>query len=304
MTILHLVDSIEYAEANCYQHQLSSSFKGMNVQTMSLPMALSGRCTADAVVCCLKQRTVNRQIKELSRFFGDVPWVMYDQDPWEALKDDSPFKGTYELAKQTPNLRAIAVTTHHYEGLLRERGLPGEFVKMGMLPQYCDEGPNFDARPMKVAFLGTLHPRRKRLVEELQKLRIHVEVRPNSLGYAAFLRALHDVSIFIHNEDTPIIIDGKHENMGKGMWIKDVEAAARGCYSIRNFEQGYTSYCVGIPTIKLYQDPVDAAALIRTIQTMNPEQRSLEITNSVQKIREQNDWHQTAKRLIELATST
>lgn len=302
MHIVDLVDDTLYAKTNCYVHQLTEALdKTSQVERLSLQTVFNTP-KPDAVISRLKQRTVHRIFPQLKTWLGDTPVVFFDQDPWHALEDDSPYRGVYDSLKIL-NLKGIAVTTQHFAGLLNERGLPGEFVKMGMLPQYCVAGPSFDDRPLKVAFIGTLHPRRKRLVEELQRLRINVEVKPNSLGYADFLRALHDVSIFVHNEDTPIIIDGKHENMGKGMWIKDVEAAARGCYSIRNFEQGYTSYCEGIPTIKLYHDPVDAAGMIRTIQALDPQQRLHEITNSVQKIREQNDWHQTAKRLIELASS-
>lgn len=304
MTIIHLVDSVEYAETNCYQHQLTHALRSSfyELKTVSLS-TIRGKCDAEQVVCCLKQRTISKYADDLKRYLGDTPWVIYDQDPWEALKDDSPFKGTYQKVKDS-NLRAIALTTKHFANMLRDMGLPGEFVKMGMLPQYCDAGPSFEERSAKVAFIGTLHPRRKRLFDELKKLRIDVIARPNTLGYGDYLRALHDVAVFVHNEDLPIVIDGKHDNMGKGMWIKDVEAAARGCYSIRNIEVGHDSYCADMPTIKFYRDPVEAAQVIRSIIQMSPTQRALDVKTSVDLIKRQNSWVETAHRLVELNRNT
>lgn len=300
MTIIHLVDDINYIETNCYQHQLAISLKKNfgDVKTVSC-IELTRKIPSDIqlVISCLKQRTLFKIHDQILNYVGDVPFVVYDQDPWQAYMDDSPYKGTYDLLKGF-NLKAIAVTTQWWSDKLKERKLPGQFVKMGMLPDYCNIGPCFQTRNINVGFIGTIHPRRAKLISELKQLGVDVVTNGNSYSYRSYIDMLHNINIFIHNEDCPIMIDGKRDNMGKGMWIKDVEAASRGCFSIRNFELGHDSYCTDIPTIKLYEDPVHARDLIKQIMSMDHVERNNMRISAVEQIKKQDDWSDTSKKLV------
>lgn len=305
MNVVHIVDDVQYIETNCYQHQLTKALRSNanNIRTVSL-FDLKGQTVprdTDSVVCCLKQRTIHREYRELEWYLGDAPVVTYDQDPWESYKDDSPFKGTYDKLKNL-NLKGIAVTTQWWAQRIKEFGLPGEFVKMGMLPQYCDVGKEFSSRNTQIGFIGGLHPRRQKLFNELSSMGINVSTSGNTLGYTAYLTALQDIGIFIHNEDTPIVVNGEPDNMGKGMWIKDVEASARGCFCVRNNEDGASSYCDNIPTIKLYDNVEQIPEIIDEIVSMDPEKRHQMMVQSVDMIKKQNAWKQTAERLIELGS--
>lgn len=298
MNIVHLVDDINYIETNCYQHQLQQAIKSVcEIRTATVVELSQTLKNVDLVISCLKQRTVNRLSTQIRTFVNDTPIVFYDQDPWQAYMDNSCFKGTYDLIRW-PNLKAIAVTTKWWAEYITNEGLPGEFVKMGMLQRYCDSGPRIENRKNQVAFVGTLHPRRKRLFDELLANGVTVTTRPNNLSYAEYLTALHNIGIFIHNEDEPIVLNGKIENMGRGLWIKDVEAASRGCFSMRNNFDGAETYCDQIKTISCFNDPIQACDMIKQILCMNIDIRADYQRQAVETIISQNSWTQTANDLI------
>lgn len=300
MNIVHLVDDVNYVETNCYQHQLYQALKTTaDIKTVTVVELSQTLKNVDLVISCLKQRTVNRLSSQIRTFVNDAPIVFYDQDPWQAYMDDSPYKSTYDLIRWK-NLKAIAVTTEWWANYIKLDGLPGVFVRMGMLPEYCFLGPSFEDRKHKTAFIGTLHPRRKKLVSDLSSLGVNITTRHNNLSYKDYLRELSSVGIFVHNEDEPITICGLRDNMGRGLWIKDVEAAARGCFSIRNMFDGYESYCSEIPTIMCFEDPVHARDLINEITYMNPYKREELRVASVEKIQNENSWKLTAQKLIDV----
>lgn len=305
MKVAYLVDDPAYIKANCYQHQLQQALHASaQVETVSAADITSGKKLGpvDSVVCCLKQRTLYRLNLEVQRYLNGARVVVYDQDPWEAYRDDSPYKGAYDKLRML-NLGAIALTTQWWaQRLQNEFNLPGEFVKMGMLPEYCDIGPSFEFRSSRVGFIGTLHPRRAQLFERLRNMKIDVVTQGNTLGYSAYLQALHNIGIFVHNEDHPIVVNGQPDNMGKGMWIKDVEAAARGCFSVRNNEAGATTYCSDIPTIMLYDDVAQVPDIVSRVTNMDKDERRHLVRTAVGTIAQQDDWSQTAKRLIELGS--
>lgn len=302
MMILDLVDSVEYASTNCYVHQLTKCLNKIdNVKTVAL--ADCQKYKPDAIVCRLKQRTIFRVINELRPWIGTNPIVYFDQDPWHSYMDDSPYKGTYDKLRNL-NLKGIALTTEWWANRLKtEFNLPGVFVKMGMLPEYCDIGNAFEHRKIQVSFIGSVHPRRKKLFDELSSLGINVDVRGNTLGYHQYLMSLQNIGIFVHSEDAPIVVNGEPDNMGKGMWIKDVEAAARGCFSIRNNEVGAESYCEGIQTIKLYNNVNEIPEIIKNIVEMDSLARFCAIFDAVHTIKDQNNWMKTARTLVELVSN-
>jgi len=306
---LHLVDSIEYAESNCFQHQLLREFKRFpNVITVPLDQLNSVPPEFyQRVACCLKQRTVAAKLNELKTVFGRKPFTMYDQDPWHAFMDDSPYKGVYHDVIANFNLRAFAVTTQLWADFLAQRHIPSLFVKMGVLPEYCDVGPKYEDRQIKVGFIGTVHPYRQKLFDDLEELGVQVNVQAgNTLGYRWYMKALSSVQTFIHSEDSPIIVDGKQMNLATGLWIKDIEAMSRGCFSVRNVGgDDHTSYFSGLPKdgsgesmVRLYKNVEDVPAILEGIEKMDSTERQSLIDRTVEYIRQSNEWQRTATKLV------
>ncbi len=300
MRALHLVDSLAYAEANCFQHQLMAALKevGRQVDTVGLD-DLRSADGYDRVICCLKQRTLCRQLDRVAAAIGRTPVVVYDQDPWEAFRDGSPFKGTYERAAARLNVLSFAVTTKRWADLVVERGLPSTFVRMWVQQRYVSGGPAYLDRPVEVGFVGALHPYRKQLFEQLEQMGTKVTVfTGSSLPYPQFMEALSRIRVFIHCEDAPVVVDGKEENLKDGLWIKDVEAAGRGCFSIRNAGAGQDTYCTGIDTVLTYADAREVPELLRALTNMDPLERQATIDRSVGYIQWANRWHETALALL------
>lgn len=297
--VLHLVDSIDYVKANCFQHQLLKALAATGqVETVGLH-DLKSVAGYDRVICCLKQRTVHDRLDQVASILGRMPVVAYDQDPWQAYMDDSPYKGTYQKAARKLNITAFAVTTRLWAHRIEEDMLPAMFVKMWVLPEYCDKGPVFEDRKVPVGFIGSLHPHRRRLFEQLDDLNVHVNVQGgNALSYDGYLRALSDMRVFIHSEDSKIVVDGKEENLKDALWIKDIEAAARGCFTIRNAGADAKSYYEGVETAYLYNDPKEVPDILRAIETMDPVQRQGIINRSVNFIQQSDRWQETATQLL------
>jgi len=302
--ILQLVDTVDYVRGNCFQHQLAHSLGNVcELVQVELKQILweDKAPEADGIVCCLKQRTVDKHLSSLKSWLNGQPIVIYDQDPWEAYKDDSPYKDAYHRSFMNLNVRSFALTTEWWVDFLQENGLPSMFVKMGVLPTYCNENKPYLERSSVAGFVGTVHPRRKELIDIVEKSGIHVAVGTNSLSYPLFLKEIGKIRCFIHNEDMEITVDGKKLNFNTGMWVKDIEAASQGCFSIRSAAQGSESYLQGVPTVKLYEHIDQVPDIIRSIENMDPVERQDMINKSVQFIRSSDEWTKTATLLVEQA---
>lgn len=298
--VIDLVDSIEYTTTNCFAHQLHAALHEVSptIQTVALD-DIENHPRPDRVICRLKQRTLCRCTDRLQRWLGDTPIVIFDQDPWEAFRDGSTFKGTYELAASRLNVLTFAVTTKRWADLVAERGLPSTFVRMWVQPRYVSRGPAYLDRPIEVGFVGALHPYRRQLFEQLEQMGTKVTViTGSSLPYPQYVEALSRLRVFIHCEDAPVVVDGREENLKDGLWIKDVEAAARGCFSVRNAGAGQDTYCAGVDTVLTYADVREVPALLRALSNMDPLERQATIDRSVGYIQWVNGWHETALALL------
>ena len=310
MRAIHLVDSIEYAENNCFQHQLMKALPRVgeiqHCSLSSLERAFDWPSGPQPIICCLKQRTLFREVDKIAELIGRTPVVIYDQDPWQAFMDDSPFKGTYELACSKLNVKSIAVTTELWADFLKARGLPSKFVNMWVSPTYCDPGPSYEDRSIVAGFIGSMHPYRKTLFDRLDDLGVQVNVQAgNTLGYDRYLKALQNIRIFVHSEDGPLVVDGGPMNLKDGLWVKDIEAASQGCFSIRNSGAGYMSYLEGLPQdstgqrlVRTYEDPDEVPGIIEGIQKMDPVERQTLIEMTVEYIKQADMWHETATALL------
>ncbi|MEK7802230.1 MAG: hypothetical protein AAB276_07235 [Pseudomonadota bacterium] len=293
-SLLMLVDARSYIRDNCYQGQLAEVLRDyydvrmITLKEMKyLPWANSK--SYDKVLSVLKLRTLDDNLDVISKFLKDTPLYIYEQDVWQAYMDDSPWKGAYERILKKLNVTSFLLTTQWWTEFVTARGVPATFVKMGMLQRYCDAGPAWEDRHHGLAFQGTLHPHRKKFYDELAGYGVHVEFL-TSRPYAEFLKTLHDIRIYIHTEDAPWCVDGQMIPRN-ALWIKDTEAAARGCFAIRDHEDEAFAYGIkDLPTIFTYRAVSEVPDIIKHIETMNPDARNALMRQSAHVMYERNDW--------------
>lgn len=296
--IVDLVDSYEYITSNCFQAQLTQVLHSLGeVTTVSL--ADMPACPKpERVISRLKQRSLLRDVDVVSAWSRGAPVTIYDQDPWHAFMNDSQYKGAYDVFKAKLNVKSFCVTTKSWCDFMLARGYDAQFVSMWVLPEYCDATPKFVERNIAVGFAGTMHPHRQSLSSILQDANVSFTTYANALPYRQFLQRLSTIQIFPHNEDLQLNVDNEVFNTRSALWIKDIEAIARGCFSIRpgNAEEA-GSYLKGLSTFRLYDDIRQVPDLIKEIQTMDIEERQALIEHDIALIKEANRWIETARTL-------
>ena len=302
--LLLLVDSVAYIRENCYQHQLLETLQTEFAVTM-LPLRqivwnpFVRVRNYDLVLSVLKQRTLASNLDAVSKLLDGRPLAIYDQDPWQAYIDDSPTRGCYVEFQQKLNISALMLTTKWWTDYCAERGLPTKFVRMGMLPRYCDAGPAWVQRPIEVGFQGTLHPHRKIFFDELAAMGLKVTVL-GSGGYSQYLETLHGIQIYIHTEDAPWLVDGQYIPRNS-LWIKDVEVAARGCFAMRNWDEDCAAYGIDeLPTISAFHKPSEVLQMVESIRAMPVDDRQHLIEETVATIRRRDDWRTVPDTLSNL----
>ena len=290
--VLSIIDNDAYIKNNCFQHQLQIAFdRYAQHSTVSLA-GLSMPKGYDVIVSRLKLRTLFQQVDLVASKIKKTPIVVYDQDPWESFHDESPYKGAYDLIASRLNVITFATTSAWWVDLISSKGIPATFVRMWMLPEYCQSSISLEKRT-NIGFIGTLHPRRKKLIDELAKRNINVNVVPGNLDYQSFLQKLETLKVFIHNENQPYTVDCMPANIGTGLWVKDIEAAARGCYSVRDNQHGALSYHIDqIGSIKLYDTFDDIEHILRAIDPINS-------SRAIELIQDLNCWKETVETIIE-----
>lgn len=305
---IFLVDKKSYIQNNCYQSQLYEALRfGYEIKLIELiPSNLLNIKKIfinldkyDQIISVVRLRNLHKYIKVLKNFAGDIPFKIYDQDPWENYRDNSEIKGIYTQLKNNLNLKGVFVTAPFWANKLRKDGLPAHFVKMGMLPKYCDSGEDYNLRSTNLGFCGTLHEHRKISLKKLQLLNIEVKIKIPNLNYYQYLNYLHTLKIFFHDEsEIPWICDGKEIARSTGMWIKSIEVAARGTFCIRNFHEEGEAYNLSeIPLINCYSDINEFPDILHKIKNMNPSSRRELQVETVDKIRNQYDWFETSNKL-------
>lgn len=297
--IIDLVDSIEYTTTNSFTHQLHKCLHEIGgIVTVPLEK-IKNFPNPSAVICRLKQRTLHRVLPVLEEWLKGCPIVIFDQDPWHAFMIDSPYIGVYERANDQLNVKAFAVTTNWWAKFLNENRLPGMFVRMGLLPEYCSELPSSKERKIELGFVGQLHPYRKKLFDELSNCKLDVTHIKN-VGYSQFLRKLSDIEIFIHAEECEVSLEDRKIDLNVGLWVKDIEAIGRGCFSIRNRGEDSESYDLdNHKTMFLYDDVKEVPEIIETIKKIDEDEKRAIINSSVARIKESNNWLKTARKLQE-----
>jgi hypothetical protein len=195
-----------------------------------------------------------------------VSLLIYEQDPWEAFIDTGGYRGAYQRIFANLQVTSFLTTSQHWSKHIKQLGMPSSFIKMWMLSRYCDCQP-WSTRPIKLGFMGTLHPYRARFFERLKLAGIDVYVRPSS-SYADWLTMLSQTQFFIHNEDENAwSIDGS-PIIKNCCWAKEIEVASRGCFAIRQWEPECEAYHVSqIPSIVTYVNEAEIPSLIQQISS-------------------------------------
>ena len=65
----------------------------------------------DQIISVVRLRNLKKYLPSIQNFARNIPFVIYDQDPWENYIDSSPLKGTYNLLKENLNIKKIYVTS-------------------------------------------------------------------------------------------------------------------------------------------------------------------------------------------------
>lgn len=196
------------------------------------------------------------------------------------------------------NVQTFAVTMKWWADYIVRQSLPSKFIRMWMLPECCSATPFYGDRSVPVSFVGSLHPYRRALFEQLEKLETHVTVQAVGLGYADYLEAPSRLQVFVHSEDSPVELPNGQANLNAGLWIKDIEAAARGCFSIRNHGSDSETYLDGVGTVLLYDEPAEVSGLLDRIQRMDPGERQSLIEKTIEFIKKADRWLETANAFV------
>lgn len=305
--VVQLVDNTEYVNGNCFQHQLLDGLRrSCLLTTIALPDAISrGVPSADHVVCCLKMRTLDRSLPDLARVLAGRRVTVYDQDPWESFKTTGVCNGAYARVVNFLDVENFAITTLAWKDRLTRLGFPAVFVKMGMLPKYCDASPGWNERDIDVGFIGQLHPYRLELFDALRSKGINVKIL-SGRDYARYLSALSRIKIFVHRESGEYTVNGEIIQYAEGLWAKDVEACSRGCISVRNWhDSAYDHMPVDLIAngLRMFDDS-DVEHAVRVIQDAlkeqhdNPQAAHEERVACCKAIALDDAWVRTARVLI------
>lgn len=287
-----LIDTHDYILNNCYQHQLFKVLKdNFEVNPITIGEIKNGnsRLEDGDTLSCLKLRTLDSNLREVQTFLKDRSVKVYEQDPWEAFKDDSPYKGSYQRIFSSLNVSSFLNTSRWWSNYINKTGVTSTFVRMGVLPEYCNE-KLWEARNVEFGFCGQLHPHRKRFFDKLSSCGIQVTILPTT-NYRDYLKNLSSVKVYIHSEEVDWIVDGNRLN-ANALWIKDVEACAQGCAAIRNVDEDIDAYGTGedIPNKLGYTSIEDAVEKIKQVMQTSPEVMNARIEKSASYIKANLNW--------------
>jgi len=310
--VLILADSRKYIRSNCFQLQLHESIKihEKNFQInyfylnpkelQNFEMFKHKSKSFRWVLSTLRQRVLFNNISLITKIVGDTPLKVYDQDPWQNYIDNSLTNGCYTLLQSNFQLSNIFVTSNYWANYISKVDkIPSIFVKMGMLPKLCQIGSTQVERGKSVEFKGSVHPHRQDAFNIMSKNGQIIKINSEILKYPRYLKYLQNLAIFVHDESGDWICRGEKIPMGTGMWVKDIEVASQGCFSIRNYNEESKTYSIdNIPLIKFYNDPSEVKNIVDEIFSLSEKQFTEIQTSSVQYITANDNWSETVNKIF------
>ena len=228
--IIQIVDSKQYVETNCYQHQLlvdlKKNFDHVLIQLADLPNSLPDDVT---VLSTVKIRNVYKYIDKFANVFKHKNILIYDQDPWESFIDEATYpNGYHNLVLRLPNVEFINISKWWSDYVI-SKGLKSHFCRIWILPEYCSIGEKFENRHAGISFKGTVHSYRKEAFEKMMNLGCEINISPSSPRYIDWLDWLKTQQAFLFDETPKWKIDGI-ETFKNVQQIKSVEILSQGCF--------------------------------------------------------------------------
>jgi hypothetical protein len=287
--ILQIVDSLEYVTTNSFQHQLLKTLQ-RETDVVTVPIDRLSKTLIDGriVLICLKLRSVVKHIDLLSKELARIPVYVYDQDVWESFMDEGSYKGSYEMISSRLSVQSFLNTSHWWANYVRSKGLPSEFVKMWVLPEYC-QTHSFSSRIIDVGFMGQMHSFRKQTFEELKELDLNVQTFPGG-PYEMYLQKLSDMKFFIHYEQDRWHIDGRIIPCNS-LYGKTVEVMSRGTFCLRERSDEAVHWNLrDNPLLVEFSSLNELVEQVKTIKSLDPDLVEKWITKGVEMIKNDSGW--------------
>lgn len=311
-----IVDSYSYFRTNCFLAQICETmrtFPSCRFEILSLRLLLRlpifmGRVLLfflkpndSSLIVIVRQRVFDANLRKLARLFSGYKIVLYDQDPWNAFMDSSIQKGFYQRLQSKISVKLLLVTSSWWSQHIKvNTAIPVEFFRMGILNRNVNFGPPFRERKVELGFKGSLHEHRKDFFRKVFMLYgEEVFVEPGNSDYSSYLEFLSNTRIFIHYEKVELVCDGKKLPLDAGLWIKDLEAAARGTFVLRDWHADSSSYAIEeIPLIRLFKHHSEIPKILSQIRAYSDEEIQAIQTESLESILKRDDWYHLVSRMV------
>ncbi len=302
--LILIYDGFEQLKTNPFTHQLfyvlSNNF---NIKLMSidkLSKQTDNLFDFKIVLVISRLRNWSKILNNCSDFLLQKKVFFYDQDPWEAYHDKGTCRGIYEKINIKVSPVCFFVTSSWWAGFISKKSnIPIKFVKMGILPKYCNKGKPFHLRKYNVGFQGLVHKHRLDFYNKIEKKGIKIELLKRE-SFFKFLSTVQNIKIFIYNDNKSLSINGRKQPL-HGLWGKSLTVAGRGCFVIRNYDLAAKGYDIDeLPTIKTFKNEREVIPLIQEILNRSDAENNALISKTVNKLKERNDWQSIINSVNEL----
>ena len=303
MNVLLLVSNKNYVDSNCYMHQLVKQFKILENVTIA-EYDNDNYLKYDPKhfhknVVLLQQRKIKQGLSKLSKWYSDCAITIYDQDPWEAFRDDSPNKDCYFEFIKFLNINKVCVTSQWWADFLNQKGIKSEFVRIWVLPEYCQNPKSFKLRKNLIGFTGSVWSYRKKFLDELENMNIHVNVDSTPKQYSKFLNSLQDISVYIYTAALEISVENKIIDLKQSLWAKDIDALSQGCFVLRDYHKDYSTFIDSqIKTHLMYESIEQIPAILDELTKKDQEELFFMQNETVNFMQKNNFWIDTVKKLL------
>lgn len=306
-----IVDNLDYVATNCYQHQLTEVLDAsFNVKRLTLAELERGDIPiGSAVISRLRLRTLVNNLQTVSSALRGTRSFIYEQDTWENFLVDSPYFGSYAKINACLSPLTFLNMSHWWAALVRSAGIPSRFIQVWTLPKYCTPPAPWSQRAHKAIFCGTLYPRRVTFFDALKQRGINVEVVPVQPTFARYLELLSSSRLVIRCDKIDWLIDAGHGQCRvtdyNALWQRDIEVAARGCFSMREADDEGSLWGIGrIPLIVPFTTVDSAVASINRIASLSCTEADDIAHTSVDVIRSAEGWMSVPRVIHEVLGAT
>ncbi len=290
-------------ENNCFIHQLNktlfSYYKKINLISLNQLKSFSFRKPKknEKTLILLKLRDWINNIPFIAGSFNETKIYFYDQDPWEAYHDNCVARNAYKYVFSMINVEKFLVTSSWWSKFIQKKdNLPVSFVRMGILPSLCNEGPSISERKYEFGFQGALHKHRNDFFKRLEKKKIFVHYL-SRVKFNDFLKTVQNIKVFVYNENSAISINGKKKSIN-GLWGKCLTVAGRGCFVLRNYDESADAYGINeLPSVFTFTNEKEIPNIIEKIKSLSSIEMDSLRSQTVKTLIKRNDWLSIIKEI-------